>query len=98
MQDACYTRINKRLPCVDQNGKPLAIQPPFPDAPPRKRGGVAEVAAQPMASQPLAGAPPLSVCTTCKSTRVLDAISPKFSVKDSNMSKTSCNHSQRGIY
>ena len=60
MQDACYTRINKRLPCVDQNGKPLAIQPPFPDTPPRKRGGVAEVAAQPMASQPLAGAPPPS--------------------------------------
>ena len=58
MQDVCYTRINRRLPCVDQNGAPLKVQPPFPDTAPRKRGGVSEVEAQQMASQPPAGAPP----------------------------------------
>ena len=59
MQEACYTRINKRLPCVDQNGVPLRVQPPFPDTPPRKRGGVSEVDSQQAVPQP-AGAPPTS--------------------------------------
>ena len=58
MQDVCFTRINRRLPCVDQNGAPLKVQPPFPDTTPKKRGGVSEVEAQQMASQPPAGAPP----------------------------------------
>ena len=56
MQDVCRTRINKRLPCVDQNGVPLKVQPPFPDTPQKRRGGVSEVESQ-QPSTPLVGAP-----------------------------------------
>ena len=56
MQDVCHTRINKRLPCVDQNGAPLKVQPPFPDTPQKRRGGVSEVESQ-QPSNPLVGAP-----------------------------------------
>ena len=55
-QTVCFTRINKRLPCVDQNGVPYAKQPPFPEKQ-QKKGGVSEIEAQ-SGFEPLAGAPP----------------------------------------
>ena len=38
MQDKCFTRIRKGLPCVDANGVPLKNQPPTP-----QQGRVAEI-------------------------------------------------------
>ena len=40
MQDKCFTRIRKGLPCVDAKGVPLRNQPPTP---PPQQGRVAEV-------------------------------------------------------
>ena len=41
MQDKCFTRIRKNLPCVDANGIPLKNQPPTP-----QQGRVAEIGPQ----------------------------------------------------
>ena len=42
MQDKCFTRIRKGLPCVDVNGVPLKNQPPSPP----QQGRVAEIGTQ----------------------------------------------------
>ena len=60
MQEVCYTRINKNLPCVDAQGKPWRTQPAKP------QGRVNEVAEQnsspvaPVAQPPPNFAPPQS--------------------------------------